>query len=77
MPSDDDIRALIWFATFLAGLGGVWVIGRSKVRESLIADLKAHNDFLTTENIRLEAQNVALRNGITEDIIDGVLKGLP
>ena len=76
MPSADDLRAFVYFATFVAGLGSVWVLGRSKVRESLIADLQARNDFLETTNIRLEAQNVALKNGIVEDIVDGVLEGL-
>ena len=76
MPSAEDIRALVWFVTFLAGLSSVWILGRSKVRESLISDLRARNDFLETTNIRLEAQNVALKNGIVEDIVEGVLKGL-
>lgn len=76
VPSAEDLRAFVWFATFLSGLGAVWIMGRSKVREALISDLQARNDFLETTNVRLEAQNEALKNGIMEGIIEGVLKGL-
>jgi len=76
VPSADDLRAFVYFATFIAGLGSVWVLGRSKLREALISDLQARNDFLETTNIRLQAQNVALKNGIVDGIVDGVLEGL-
>ena len=76
MPSTEDIRAFIYFIFFVAGVGVVWLCGKSKVRDNLISDLQARNDFLETTNIRLEAQNEALKNGISQDIISGVLKGL-
>lgn len=77
MPTAEDIRAFVYFIAFLGGLGVVWIVGRSKIREALIGDLQARNDFLETTNIRLEAQNLALKNGIVGDIVDGVLKGMP
>ena len=76
MPDLEDIRAFIYFVAFLTGIGVVWIVGRSKVREALISDLQARNDFLETTNIRLAAQNDALKNGIVGDIVEGVLKGL-